>query len=375
MPDLFGEQSGLTLLAPFLIDWLVGLTPPLLIRFVLMRRPIGIGWALVVAALFGILHYALVTAFGGESKTYDTLVLIAIVSLLILTAGKKDYAPVVDQSKKSRPKAASSEATASIQNVRDKKKESAPNSTLPRAPAEPVAKHKPAKLELPQPQGSSLSASEEEAELHRYEIAWRELETGETHRGLWGRAFVKAEGDEKKTKIQYLKERTDFLKKVEQRQEEQRRAQKLRERQIQEQMERERFERMARLNQETLRQNEEHQHRHLLKRISLEQSETVNMLREGINKPDKWNEFKLTNAAQFGSDENVLALLAAGANPLLRDNFGHTARDYAKQKGRTEIAQHLAIAERIWKQKSLSTPGPRPISEQGIEKGTHLFSH
>lgn len=371
MSDLYGEQWGLTLLAPFLIDWVVGLTPPLLIRFVLMRRPIGIGWALVVVALFGVLHYALVTAFGGDSKTYDALVLIAIVSFLILTAGKKEYAPVVDESKTSRPKAVSSGATAAIQNVREKKKESAPSGTSPRVPAEVVSKHEPAKLEVPQPQRSSLSASEEEAELHRYEIAWRELETGETHRGVWGRAFVKAEGDEKKTKIQYLKERTDFLKKVEQRQEEQRKAQKIREREIQEQMERERFERMARSNQEMLRQREEHQHRDLLERISLAQSETVNMLREEINKPDKWNEFKLTAAAQFGPDENVIALLAAGANPLLRDNFGHTARDYAEQKGRTEIAQHLAIAERLWKQKSLSTPGPRPGS---VETGTQLFS-
>ncbi len=367
MSDLYGEKWGLTLLAPFFINWAAGLAPALFIRFVLIRRPIGDGWALAVIALFWALYYVLFTAFGGESKTYDALVLIAIVSYLILTAGKKDYAPVVDRSKSNHPKVVSSGSTEKIQKVLDQNKDNFPGSLPLSLPAEPLAKHKPAKLEVPKPKESCLSATEEEAELHRYDIAWRELETGKTHRGIWGLAFVKAEGNEKKTRIQYLKERVDFLKKVEQRQEEQRRIQKLREQEIQKQKERERFEQMARLNKKTLRQKEEHQYRDLIERISREKSETVNMLRVGINQPDKWDEYKLTTAAQFGSDENVLALLAAGANPLLKDNFGHTARDYAKEKGRTEIAQQLAVAERLWRQKSLSAPAPRPAPDEEIK--------
>ena len=97
------------------------------------------------------------------------------------------------------------------------------------------------------------------------------------------------------------------------------------------------------------------------------QREKVEMLREGINERDKWNEYKLTSAALSGSDEYVLALLAAGANPLLRDTFGFTARDYAKQNGRTDIAQHLAIAERLWKQKSMRPPAPAPASSQEVK--------
>ncbi len=367
MANLFGEQWSLTLLAPSLVTWGMGLAPPLLIRFVLMRRPIGGGWALVLVALFWALHYALSTAFGGESKTFDGLVLIAIVSYLILTAGKKGYAPVVDQSKSSGTKAVTSAPAAPGPNLLDKKKDIFPSSASPRAPAVPVAKPKSAKPEALESKKPESSASEEEAELHRYDIAWRELETGKTHRGLWGRAFVKAEGDETKTRLQYLQDRTNYFKKVEQRQEEQSRAQKLREREIQKQKERERFEQMARINQETLGQREEEQYLRLLEKLSAEKNETINILREGINKPDKWNEFKLTTAAQFGSDENILALLAAGANPLLRDNFGHTARDYARETGRTDIAQHLAIAERLWKRKSLRPPAPTPVPDQEIK--------
>lgn len=367
MADLFGVQSGPTLLAPLLMDWGVGPAPALIIRFVLMRRPIGDGWALVVVALFGALHYALLTAFGGESQSYDALVLIAIVSYLILTAGKKSRAPVADQSKSTRPKAAASGPAAATRTVLDKKKDDPAITASPGAPAVPPVRLKPAKPEALEPQESGPSDSEEEAELHRYDIAWRELETGKTHRGLWGRAFEKAEGNENKTKIQYLKDRTEYLKKVEQRQGEQRRVQKLREREIQKQKERERFEQSARLNKETLRHREEQQYLKRLEQISSERSETVTMLKQGINRPDKWNEFKLTSAAQFGSDDNVLALLAAGANPVLKDNFGHTARDYAKQKGRSEIAQHLEIAERLWRRNSSSPPAPPPASDQEIK--------
>lgn len=374
MPDLFGQQWGLTLLGPALITWGVGLAPALLIRFILVRRPIGDGWALVVAALFLGLHYALADAFGGERPTYETLVLIAIVSYLLLTLGKRDRAPVIEQTRTAPPKTVASKAAAATQDAVEKravekKTETAARNPAPTAPAVPAAKPKPAKLEAPKPKESTPSAVEEEAKLRRYDTAWRELESGKTHRGVWGRAFEKVGGDEQKARVQYLKDRTEYLERVEQRQEEQRSAQKIREREIQKQKERERFEQLAMLNKETLLQREEQEYRDLLTKVASEQSELVNMLRNGINEPDKWNEFKLTTAAQLGSDENVLALLAAGANPLLKDNFGHTARDYARQQGRTEIVQYLEIAERLCKQESLSPEAPAPASEPEVKSG------
>ena len=370
MPDLFGQQWGLTLLGPALITWGVGLAPALLIRLILVRRPIGDGWALVVAALFLGLHYALADAFGGERPTYETLILIAIISYLLLTMGKRDRAPAVEQPRAAPPKTAPSDPASVIKDAVEKKPAAAAKSPpAPSAPAVPAAKPKSEKPEAPKAEESSPSAADEEAKLRRYDTAWRELESGKTHRGVWGRAFEKVGGDEQKARVQYLKDRTEYLERVEQRQEEQRRAQKIRELEIQKQKERERFEQLARLNKETLLQREEHDYRDLLAKVASEQSEMVKMLRNGINEPDKWNEFKLTSAAQLGSDENVLALLAAGANPLLKDNFGHTARDYAIQQGRVGIVQYLEIAERLWKQGSSSPEASAPAPEPEVKSG------
>lgn len=360
MADLYAEQWGLIPLTPFLMTWSVGLAPPLLIRFVLIRRPISDGWALGVAALFWILDFAVFAALDSQRETNGALILVAIVSYLILTAGKKDYVPAVSRSHSREPTVGSSDIVAASQTASNKKRDEFSTSASLAAPADRICNRESMKLETRRSKESGFSATKDEAELRRYDMAWREIETGDTHRGLWGRAFLKAEGDEKKTKVQYLKERTEFLKKVEQRQEEQRRAQKLREQQIQKQKEREREARTEGLSKAMQRQVEERQHQSLLKQISLEQREKVDMLRKGINESDKWKEFKLTSAAQFGPDETVFTLLAAGANPLLRDSFEHTARDYAKQNGRTEIAQQLAIAERLWKQRrsaSIHDPG------------------
>ncbi len=369
MPDLFGQQWGLMLLGPALITWGVGLAPALLIRLILVRRPIGDGWALVVAALLLGLHYALADAFGGARPTYETLILIAIVSYLLLTMGKRDRAPAVEQPQAAPPKTLPSDSASVTKDAVKKPAAVAKRSPAPSAPALAAAKPISEKTEAPKAEESSPFASDEEARLRRYDTAWRELESGKTHRGVWGQAFEKVGGDEQKARVQYLKDRTEYLEKVEQRQEEQRRAQIIREREIQKQKEQERFEQLARLNKETLLQREERDYRDLLAKVASEQSEMVNMLRKRINEPDKWNEYKLTAAAQLGSDENVLALLAAGANPLLKDNFGHTARDYAIQQGRSEVADYLEIAERLWKHKGLMPPASTPAPEPEVKSG------
>lgn len=353
MAELYAEQWGLSLLASVVVTWAVGLAPPLLIRFVLVRRAIGKGWALGVAALFWVANFALFTSLGSESRTHGALVLVAIVSFLILATGKKEKPSDFDQSEASEMKAAIADPGDTTKSVLNQREDTIPNGFLLVEPVDAAGEHKPKNLELSQSKEIDLSDTEEDAELRRYETAWRELETGTAHRGLWARAFVKAEGEEDKAMVQYLKDRTEFLKKEDQRQESERRAREVREQEMQKKRELERKERMERLNKGMQRQEKERQHQELLKRISLEQPEKVSMLKEGVNQPDKWNELRLTSAVQLESDENVLAVLAAGANPLLKDGFGYTARDYAKQKGRAELARQLEIAEKLWKQKGL----------------------
>lgn len=95
MAELYGEQWGLVLFLSLLFTWGVGLAPPLLIRFAIMRRPIGKGWAIGVVALFWVFNIVLFTALGSQSKTHGALALVAFASYAILRKGaKKPAVPV-----------------------------------------------------------------------------------------------------------------------------------------------------------------------------------------------------------------------------------------------------------------------------------------
>ncbi|RMD64817.1 hypothetical protein D6833_03840 [Candidatus Parcubacteria bacterium] len=92
MADLNGEQWGLVLFLSILFTWGIGLTPPLLIRFVFMRRPIGKGWAIGIVALLWVFNLVLFTALGSQSKSHGALILVAYVSYAILRKGAKKQA-------------------------------------------------------------------------------------------------------------------------------------------------------------------------------------------------------------------------------------------------------------------------------------------
>lgn len=95
MADLYGDQLGLVLFLSFLFTWGVGLAPPLLIRFAIMRRPIGKGWAIGVIALFWVFNIVLFTVLGSQSKSHGALALVAFASYAILRKGaKKQAVPV-----------------------------------------------------------------------------------------------------------------------------------------------------------------------------------------------------------------------------------------------------------------------------------------
>ncbi|HDS05873.1 MAG TPA: hypothetical protein ENN95_02405 [Deltaproteobacteria bacterium] len=89
MANLYGEQWGLALFLSFLFTWGVGLVPPLLIRFAILCRPIGKGWAIGVVALFWVFNIVLFTALGSQSKSHVALALVALASYAILRKGAK----------------------------------------------------------------------------------------------------------------------------------------------------------------------------------------------------------------------------------------------------------------------------------------------
>lgn len=92
MSQMYGESWGVTLLISALFTWGIGLAPPLLIRFLFLRRPIGKGWAIGTAAIFWFINIILFTALGSTSKTHSALFLVAWASYAILRKGHKQAA-------------------------------------------------------------------------------------------------------------------------------------------------------------------------------------------------------------------------------------------------------------------------------------------
>lgn len=92
----FWVLLGSRLVLSALYTWSVGLTPPLIIRFLIVRRPIGKWWAIGTAVgfffintiLFIILNKLIADAVGSQTHPQTTnpmaTMLIAFVSYLIL---------------------------------------------------------------------------------------------------------------------------------------------------------------------------------------------------------------------------------------------------------------------------------------------------
>lgn len=71
----------------FILTWGIGLTPPLLIRYVLVRRPLGKKAVIPIVIVFWFVNLVIFTALGSQSKTHTALFLVALVSYYILNRG------------------------------------------------------------------------------------------------------------------------------------------------------------------------------------------------------------------------------------------------------------------------------------------------
>jgi len=83
----------LGLVLSLVLTWGIGLTPPLLIRFAMLRRPLSKAWAWGVAACFLFVNLVIFVAMGSQSKTHFALILVAWASYGILRAGGKNFLP------------------------------------------------------------------------------------------------------------------------------------------------------------------------------------------------------------------------------------------------------------------------------------------
>lgn len=77
------ELNVTDIIASFIITWSIGLIPPLLIRYVILKIPMKIGYAIGTCALFWVINIVIFTALGSQSKTHGAIHLIAIASYFI----------------------------------------------------------------------------------------------------------------------------------------------------------------------------------------------------------------------------------------------------------------------------------------------------
>lgn len=89
MSVLFGEGWAVTLLLSFVATWGIGLAPPILVRYVIIRRPIGKAWAIGIVGCFWVFNILLFSLLSGRSSGHGSLALVAIVSYAILRRSDK----------------------------------------------------------------------------------------------------------------------------------------------------------------------------------------------------------------------------------------------------------------------------------------------
>ncbi len=88
------ELNAATIMVSIVITWGIGLAPPLLIRYAILKRPMNDWPAVGVCAAFWFLNVVLYTVLGSESESHTALTLVAFVSYWILrkTAKTKEQA-------------------------------------------------------------------------------------------------------------------------------------------------------------------------------------------------------------------------------------------------------------------------------------------
>jgi hypothetical protein len=74
-------------LASLALTWGIGLTPPMVIRYVLLRRPIDKWVAAGVCTVFWLVNFVVFAALGSQSKTHFALILVFFASHWILRDG------------------------------------------------------------------------------------------------------------------------------------------------------------------------------------------------------------------------------------------------------------------------------------------------
>lgn len=78
------------IISGFLFTWVAGLFFPVLLRFVIIKKPISSFFAVITVGIVFFLQYLTVVALNPERKTHIPLFLVAYAGYLILRKGLSD---------------------------------------------------------------------------------------------------------------------------------------------------------------------------------------------------------------------------------------------------------------------------------------------
>ena len=81
------DLDAITIVFGFVIICLIGLFPPLIVRYAILKRSIAKWPAIGTCALFWVINFVLFAAMGSQNKPHGALVLIAFLSYLIFRQG------------------------------------------------------------------------------------------------------------------------------------------------------------------------------------------------------------------------------------------------------------------------------------------------
>jgi len=82
------------LMISMVITWGIGMTPPLLIRYLLVKKPLEKKISIAIIIIQWFVNLMIFTALGSQSKTHAVLYIMAFISYRILIKDKKGT-PVV----------------------------------------------------------------------------------------------------------------------------------------------------------------------------------------------------------------------------------------------------------------------------------------
>ena len=86
MEDFLSQDTPsliLSLIYSFFLTWFIGLLPVILIRGVLIRRPLSKSVSVILVSFFGVVNFVLFTLLGSKSYAHGALLLVGLVSYCI----------------------------------------------------------------------------------------------------------------------------------------------------------------------------------------------------------------------------------------------------------------------------------------------------